>query len=111
MITDHRGDVRVSIFSGGDLYRRSDGDRIGRALIKDVSATGLRVETLEALSLGEKVFIDFQIGKEAVFMRVPVKVERVRSYAGSFLAGISFQQEEDRLQVRRALAKLFEPGH
>ena len=109
MITDHRGDVRVSVFSGGDLYRKADGERIGRALVKDVSGTGLKVETLESLSVGETAFIDFQIGKTAVFMRVPVRVERIRSHAGSFLAGMSFLQEEDRAQVRKALSKLFAP--
>jgi hypothetical protein len=110
MITDHRGEARVSVFSGGDLYRKSDGDRIGRALVKDVSGTGLRVETLESLSVGDEVFVDFQVGKGGLFLRVPVKVERVRTHAGSFLAGLSFRTEEDRAAVRRALAKLFDPS-
>ena len=110
MISDHRNDARVSVFSGGDLYRRPDGDKIGRAIIKDVSATGLRVETLESLPEGEQIFIDFQVGSGPIFTRVPVRVERVQTHAGSFLAGLSFQREDVRDRIRQALAKLFESG-
>jgi hypothetical protein len=111
MISDNRSHPRVGIFSGGELYRRPDGERIGRALIKDVSATGLRVETLETLVPGEQVFLDFQVAGGPVFNRVATRVERVQSHAGSFLAGLSFQREDVRHRIRQVLAKLFEvPG-
>jgi hypothetical protein len=108
MITELRGDARVSVFSGGDLYRKADGDRIGHALVKDVSATGLKVETLDCLNVGERIFVDFRIGKRAMFMRMPVRVERIQSHAGSYHSGLRFQNEEDRMQVRQALAALFD---
>ena len=107
MISENRGSARVSLFTGGDVYRRPDGDKIGRAIIKDVSATGLRVETLEALAAGEQVYVDFQVGSH-VFSRVPVRVERAHVHAGSFLSGLSFQREDVRHRIRQALAKLFE---
>ncbi len=110
MISDNRGNARVSIFSGGDLYRAPDGEKIGRAILKDVSATGLRVETLEPLTPGEQVFIDFQMAGGPVFSRVAARVERVQAHAGSFHAGLSFQREDVRHRVREALSKLFETG-
>ena len=106
MISDHRSDARVSVFIGGDLYRERGSDRFARVLVKDVSATGLKVETLEPLTSGLKVFIDFQVG-ENVFVQVPVRVERVQSHAGSYQSGLSFQDEDVRQDVRKALAKLF----
>lgn len=105
MISDHRKNARVSFFSGGDIYRQPDGERVGRILIKDVSATGLRVETLETLKQGEQVFIDFQI-RETIFKRVPVRVERIQTHAGSFLSGLSFQREDVRSKVQEALRSI-----
>lgn len=105
MISDHRKNARVSFFSGGDLYRTLDGERVGRILIKDVSATGLRVETLESLKPGEQVFVDFHI-RGVLFDRVPVRVERVQAHAGSFLSGLSFQREDIRTKVQEALRSM-----
>ena len=107
MISDHRTEARVSVFIGGDLYREPGGERFARVLLKDVSATGLKVETLEPLTSGERVFIDFQVGQN-VFVQVPVRVERVQPHAGSYLSGLSFQDEDIRQDVRQSLAKLFE---
>jgi hypothetical protein len=109
MMPDQRGNPRVSIFTGGDLYRTPDGERVGRALLIDVSVTGIKVETLEPLEVGEQVFIDFQM-KDHIFSRVPVRVERVQSHPGSYLSGLSFQREDVRHRVRQALMKLFEDG-
>jgi hypothetical protein len=111
MISDNRRQARVSMFTGGDVYRRPDGERLCRAIIKDVSAGGMQVETLEALQAGEQVFIDFQVPGGAVFSRVAVRVERAQAFAGSFLAGLSFQREDVRTKVREALAKLFGPDN
>lgn len=108
MIPEHRDNARVSVFSGGDLFRRPDGDRIGHAVLRDVSVSGVRVETLEPLTAGEQVYIDFQVGRTHVFSRVPVRVERVQSQGASYLAGLSFQREDVRHRVRQALARLFE---
>ena len=110
MISDNRRQARVSVFTGGDLYRQPDGPKVCRAILKDVSVGGLQVEMLESLHAGEQVFIDFQIPGSPVFSRVAVRVERIQPFAGSFLAGLSFQREDVRSRVREALKKFVESG-
>ena len=104
MISDNREHSRVSVFFGGDVYRRPDGERVGRAILKDVSVTGLRVETLESLSPGEQVFVDFQMGPSHIFRRVPVRVERVTAMSGLLavqLRGHGLPDERDGVLERR----------
>ena len=103
MITDQRSHYRVSFFMGGDLYKVGNSLKFGRAVIRDISTSGMRVETLEPLEQGEMVYVDFEIGGRFQFEKVPATVARLYPHTGSFLLGLSFQRGEDRRHVREAL--------
>lgn len=104
MISDSRTHNRVSFFMGGDLYRDPNGHKAGRAVIHDISFSGLRLETLEPLQAGENVFVDFTVCGRFRFNKVPVSVARTQRQGGSYLSGLRFQRGEDRRKIRQALA-------
>jgi hypothetical protein len=56
MISDQRAHNRVSFFVGGDIYREAEGEKVGRVIIRDISFSGLRIETLEPWEPGEVRF-------------------------------------------------------
>jgi hypothetical protein len=108
MISDQRSHYRVSFFLGGDIYKTVDGERIGRAIIRDVSFSGMRIETLEPLEQGETVYLDFEVGGRFRFPKVPLMVARLYRHTGSYLIGLTFQRGEDKRRVRQALAFMIE---
>jgi hypothetical protein len=108
MISDQRAHSRVSFFVGGDIYRAAEGDKIGRVIIRDISFSGLRIETLEPWEPGETVFLDFAIAGRFEFRRVPVVVARSDGNQGSYVTGLNFRQGEDRRRVRHALTYTIE---
>ena len=108
MISDQRAHNRVSFFVGGDIYRQAEGQKVGRAIIRDISFSGLRIETLESWEPGEVVYLDFAIAGRFEFRRVPVVVARSERNMGSFVTGLNFRQGEDRRRVRHALTYAIE---
>ncbi len=108
MISDQRAHNRVSFFVGGDIYRQAEGQKVGRAIIRDISFSGLRIETLESWEPGEVVYLDFAIAGRFEFRRVPVVVARREGNMGSFVTGLNFRQGEDRRRVRHALTYAIE---
>ena len=108
MISDQRAHHRVSFFLGADVYKDPAGQKTGRAIIRDISFSGVRIETLEALEQGENVYLDFEIAGKFPFRRVPALVTRTYHHAGSYLAGLSFQRGEDRRHIRQALTYMIE---
>ncbi|MBL0059371.1 MAG: PilZ domain-containing protein [Elusimicrobia bacterium] len=111
MITDQRAHNRVSFFFGGDIYKDADGEKVGRVIIRDISFSGLRIETLEPWEPGQTVFLDFDIAGRFEFRRVPVVVARSDGNQGSFVTGLNFRQGEDRRRVRHALTYAIESSN
>jgi hypothetical protein len=103
MISDQRNHNRVSFFVGGDIYPSVDGDKLGRVIIRDISYSGLCIETLEPLESGQTAYLDFEIAGRFVFRRVPVTVARSEKNSGSYVTGLNFHRGEDRRKVRHAL--------
>ena len=105
MISDQRTNNRMSFFVGGDMYRDALGEkRMGRVIIRDISVDGLCVECLDALEVGDGVFVDFEIAGRFFFRHVPVTVTRVQKNQGSYLTGLNLRQGEDRRRIKSALA-------
>jgi hypothetical protein len=111
MISDQRAHNRVSFFVGGDIYREAEGEKVGRVIIRDISFSGLRIETLEPWKPGDTVFLDFAIAGRFEFRRVPVVVARSDNNQGSFVTGLNFRQGEDRRRVRHALTYTIESSN
>jgi len=111
VISDQRTHNRVSFFVGGDIYRESDGEKIGRVIIRDISYGGLCIETLEPWETGEKAFLDFEIAGRFDFRRIPVVVARSEKTVGSYLTGLNFHRGEDRRRVRHALTYTIESSN
>ncbi|MBI4396731.1 MAG: PilZ domain-containing protein, partial [Elusimicrobia bacterium] len=84
------------------------GERVGRAVIRDISYSGMRIETLEALEQGETIFLDFDIAGRFVFQKVPMLITRVYRHSGSLLLGLTFQKGYDRRHIRHALTYVVE---
>jgi hypothetical protein len=108
MILDQRTNNRVSFFVGGDLYRDAEGEKLGRVVIRDISYSGLCIETLEPLEAGQTAYLDFEIAGRFSFRRVPVMVARTHPGAGSYVTGLNFHRGEDRRKIRHALAYTIE---
>lgn len=93
---------------GGDVYKTATGDRVGRAIIRDASAAGLRIETLLPFEEGETLFLDFTVAGRYQFQRIPALVMRVYRHTGSYLLGLAFQEGHDRRRMRQALTYVME---
>jgi|GEM_PF-2518808 len=104
MISDQRAHNRVSFFVGGDIYRNPEGEKVGRVIIRDISYSGLSIETLESWEPGELVWVDFVIAARFEFRRIPAIVARSHNVQGSYITGLNFRQGEDRRRVRHALS-------
>jgi hypothetical protein len=104
MISDKRLQHRVSFFLGGDFYDSPKGERVGRAIVRDVSASGIRLEALVEVEIGKTIYLDFAITEKFPFQRVPVTILRAYRHTGTFLLGGSFQAGSDRRRVRQALS-------
>jgi hypothetical protein len=108
MISDQRTSHRVSFFMGADVYRSPQGQKVGRAVVRDLSVSGMRLETLDALKQGETIFVDFNVAGKFDFQKTPATVTRVYRHSGSFLAGLTLQRGDDRRRMRQALAFVVE---
>ncbi len=108
MISEQRTHHRVSFFLGGDIFKDPNADKVGRVIIRDISFSGIRIETLESFEPGETVFLDFDVCGRFSFHRVPAMVARTNRHAGSYLTGLSFRRGEDRRRIRQALAFMIE---
>ncbi len=111
MISDQRAHNRVSFFVGGDIYRQPEGEKLGRVVIRDISYSGLCIETLEPWEPGDIAYLDFAIAGRFEFRRIPVIVARSHNQQGSFVTGLNFRQGEDRRRVRHALAFTIESSN
>ena len=110
MITDQRRDHRVSFFLGGDVYDSPDGSRAGRAVVRDVSVSGLRIEVLAPVEEGRTLYLDFTVAGKFHFQKIPVQVKRLYRHSGSYLLGLAFREAHDRRRAREALAYVIEKG-
>lgn len=109
MISDQRTNNRVSFFIKGDLYRDPQGlHRVGRVIIRDVSYSGLCVESLEILNPGDDFFLDFEIAGRFFFRRAPVTVTRAQKNQSVCLTGLSLRLGEDRRRIKTALTYAIE---
>lgn len=108
MILDQRSHHRVSFFMGGDIYKSADGDRVGRAVIRDASVSGLRIETLLPYEEGATLYLDFMVAGRFQFQKIPALVMRVYRHTGSYLLGLVFQEGHDRRRMRQALTFVME---
>jgi hypothetical protein len=108
MILDQRTSHRVSFFMGGDVYKTADGDRVGRAVVRDASVSGLRIESLVPFQEGETLHLDFTIAGRYQFQRVPALVMRVYRHTGSYLLGLALKEGHDRRRMRQALTFVIE---
>jgi hypothetical protein len=108
MITDQRYNPRVSFFMGGDIYKNPRGEKIGRTIIRDLSLSGMRIETLDGLDLNQTVYVDFEVAGKFRFEKVPARVTRIFRHSGVFLAGLCFLDGHDKRRIRQALCFVLE---
>lgn len=108
MITDQRYNPRLSIFMGGDIYKNPHGDKLGRTIIRDISVSGMRIETLDGLAAHETVYVDFDVAGKFQFAKVPARVTRIFRHMDVFLAGLCFLDGHDKRRVHQALSYVLE---
>lgn len=108
MINDQRSNPRVSLFISGTLYRGPSGEKPGRIVIRDLSAAGIRIESLYTLNKDQILYLDFEIAGRFSFVKVPVKVSRIYRHTGSYLSGLKFMKDEDHVRIQEALVYLIE---
>jgi hypothetical protein len=110
MITDQRYHPRVSFFMGGDIYKNQGGEKIGHTVIRDLSLSGMRVETLECLEVTQTVYVDFSVAGKFAFQRVPARVTRIYRNVGSYMAGLTFIDGHFKRKIHQALNFVLEDG-
>lgn len=111
MLTDQRTHYRVLCYVPCDVFESPEGEKKSRVIVKDVSFSGLCVESLEAFEPGETIYVDFSLAGRYVFNRVPVMVSRSNQHGGRHYCGLNFRRGEDRRKVRQALVYLMESAN
>jgi hypothetical protein len=106
VIRDQRRDHRVAFFLGADLYLRPDGEKAGRAVVRDLSVSGMRLEALAPVSEGKVLYVDFELAGRYKFQKVPAEVRRVYQHRNGFILGLVFQEPHDRRRLREALSSV-----
>ncbi|HRY30042.1 MAG TPA: PilZ domain-containing protein [Elusimicrobiota bacterium] len=108
MISDQRHHHRVSFFVGAGVSSNLEGSDSVRAVIRDISVSGLRIETLAKFEEGRTVYLDFNVAGRFQFTKMPAVVKRVYRHGGGFLLGLMMQDGTDRRRVRQALTYVME---
>ena len=90
---------------GIHFVQRSPAEGWGR--IRNISVSGVEVETHFPLKDSEKVYLSFAVeGWVLMFENVASRVIRARNFAGIYSAGVAFEDELDREHLREALVYL-----
>jgi hypothetical protein len=108
MISDLRAHYRLSVRVPGNLYADLQAERSARVIVRELSCSGLGIETLENLEPGQDAVVQFEVGGRYVFARAPVVVLRHFRRPGGAVTALGFRQGEDRRRARQALMYLIE---
>ncbi|MGQ0644152.1 MAG: PilZ domain-containing protein [Elusimicrobiota bacterium] len=110
MLTDQRYHPRVSVFFGGSLYKSPQGEKIGRAIIRDMSQSGMRIESIDPLEKDQTVYVDFEVAGRFDFKKVPALVTRSFKRQSGYLVGLTFLDGHHKRRVRQALSFVLDDG-
>jgi len=108
MISDQRYSPRVSFFMGGDIYVNPNGEKLGRTIIRDLSLSGMRIETLDGLDVNQTIYIDFEVAGKFAFRKVAARVTRLYRHTNCYLAGVTFLDSHEKRRIRHALTFVLE---